>query len=40
MALGVPRYPEFADLPRQEQDVFYVPKLEMVWKEICSAIGT
>lgn len=38
MTLGVPRYPEFADLPRQDQDVFYVPELEMVWKEICSAM--
>lgn len=38
MTLGVPRYPEFADLPRQEQDVFYIPELEMAWKEICCAI--
>ena len=38
MTLSVPRYPEFADLPRQEQDVFYVPELEMVWNEICSAM--
>ena len=38
MTLGVPRYPEFADLPRQEQYVFYIPELEMAWKEICSAM--
>jgi hypothetical protein len=38
MTLGVPKYPEFADLPRQEQDMFYIPELEMVWKEVCSAM--
>jgi hypothetical protein len=38
MTLGVPRYPEFADLPRQEQDIFYIPELEMSWKEVCSAM--
>jgi hypothetical protein len=38
MTLSIPRYPEFADLPRPEQDVFYVPELEMSWKEICSAM--
>jgi hypothetical protein len=38
MTLSVPRSPEFADLPRQEQNVFYIPELEMVWKEICSTM--
>src|SRR5215467_2427273 len=38
MTLGIPRYPGFVDLPRQEQNIFYVPELEMTWKEICSAM--
>jgi hypothetical protein len=38
MTLSIPRYPEFADLPRQEKYVFYVPELEMCWKEICCAM--
>jgi hypothetical protein len=38
MTLCIPRYPRFADLPRQEQDIFYVPELEMTWKEICNAM--
>jgi len=38
MTLGIPRYPEYADLPWTEQAIFYVPELEMTFGEICSAI--
>jgi hypothetical protein len=38
MTLSIPRYPDFEDLPRQEQDLFYIPEIEMVWKEVCSAM--
>ena len=39
MTLGVPRYPEFADLTDwQQQESFYIPELEMQYGEVCSAM--
>ena len=39
MTLGVPRYPEFADLTHwSEQEAFYIPELEMQYGEVCSAM--
>jgi hypothetical protein len=38
MTLDIPRDPEFANLSRQEQDIFYIPESEMSWREICSTM--
>jgi hypothetical protein len=38
MVLSIPRYPEFAGLHWSDQEIFYVPELEMSFGEICSAM--
>jgi hypothetical protein len=38
VVLSVPRYPEFHDLHWSDQEIFYVPELEMSFGEICSAM--
>jgi hypothetical protein len=39
MTLGIPRYPEFDVLNHwSEKEQFYIPELEMVFGEVCSAM--